>query len=851
MRLRPWARIRRRRQRQRRRTALWLCACSWLLLPAGVAAQSAAPDSTTIFQRAFGQRQQPKVQRLVLPVSVDGKELGLVSAEIKGAQVELQRKSLAELLKPLLQAQLLERLRAPEAPPRITLEDLVQLGLEPNYSADRVTLDIGVPLALRPVQTLSLGSRAQDSGADAGLKILPQAWSWISNLRWNLSLQDSGQDKSQSQRLFVDSAGRWHEWVIESSATVGGIHSPSSASLQSLRLSRDWAPEALRLSLGDVTAMGQGGSSTQTLMGVGLARLFGLNPELATQSLPTATLALPRGATVDVSVNGLPSSTLRLPPGVYRLNDLPVFAGANAVDLMITEPNGQVSHRSFDYFFSSSLLRQGVNEYDLALGYPMTSGGNGRQYDSGQRVLTGWWRRGWSESLSAGISLQARSGSSGSARLAGLDAVVATRLGDFAGWLARSQHRQFGGQAGSLQWRWNSTLQQQATYSVAALAQLSRQSEGYAPIGSELPGPARHDVGLRLSLLWSDGWRGSAGMLRRYNDSTGDDSRDRSLSLRRRINRQWSAELTLGWRRLNQEQDRNIAFLLTHTGVADSSGADRDLLWQNSASIQSEDRRLQWDGLASGSGSWLGSEAIWQLGAGLADARSGQDRTLQWRAQHGRAEGSVFLSEHVSGMGTTRVLDTTVGAAVLGSGEGGWNWSAPVLDSAAQFKPYRGYEGLKLLIDPQADRAVLTSDRFGMPPLANLGAYVPRPLQLDFEDLPSGRSMGMDRPVLLPTYRSVLVVPVGSNALTRIQGRLIGKDGQPLGLQSLLLRNTQGQTIDLFTNRSGQFTSPQLSPGRYILQRPEENTVLASFVVNDDDQARLDIGILQIEGDSP
>lgn len=111
--------------------------------------------------------------------------------------------------------------------------------------------------------------------------------------------------------------------------------------------------------------------------------------------------------------------------------------------------------------------------------------------------------------------------------------------------------------------------------------------------------------------------------------------------------------------------------------------------------------------------------------------------------------------------------------------------------------------------------------------------------------------MGMDRPVLLPTYRSVLVVPVGSNALTRIQGRLIGKDGQPLGLQSLLLRNTQGQTIDLFTNRSGQFTSPQLSPGRYILQRPEENTVLASFVVNDDDQARLDIGILQIEGDSP
>lgn len=842
MRLRPLARAR------TRRMLGWLCACS-LLLPAGARAQSA--DSATLFQRAFGQRQPARLQRLTLPVSVDGQELGLVGAEIRGSRVELERKALAELLQPLLQARVLEALLAPGAAPRIALDELKPLGLEASYASDRVALDIVVPLALRPVQALSLRSRAPDSGTDANVRIRPQPWSWISNLRWNLSLQDSGADTSQHQRLFVDSAGRWQDWVLESGATVSSYSSSTSLSIQGLRLVRDWAPQALRLSLGDVTAMGQGGGSPQALTGIRLARLFGLNPELATQSLPTTTLALPRGAAVDVSINGLPSSSLRLPPGVYRLSDLPVFAGANAVELMITEPDGKVSRRSFDYFFSSSLLRQGVNEYDLALGFPATSGGNGREHDSSQRILTGWWRRGWTDSLSAGISLQARSGASSSARLTGMDAIVATRIGDFAGWLARSQHDSFGGQAGSLQWRWNSAMQQQASYGVSALAQLSRQSEGYAPIGAELPGPAQHDAGLRLSLLWTDGWRGSLGLLRRHNDRSGDDSRDRSLSLRRHLDRHWSAEFTLGWRRLNQQQDRNIALLLTRSGGTTASGTDPVAIWQSSASIQSLDRRLQWDGLVSGSGSWLGSETLWQAGASLSDASSGQDRALQWRAQHGRGEGSVFLSERLSGLGSTRMLEASLATAVLGSAEGGWSWSAPVLDSAAQFKPYRGYEDLKLLVDPQGDRAALSSDRFGTPALANLGSYAPRPLQLDFEDLPPGSSVGMDRPLLLPAYRSVLVVPVGSNAWTRIQGQLLGADGQPLALQSLLLRDDRGQLIDLFTNRSGQFTSPQLPPGRYGLQRPEDNAVLARFVVSDSDQGRLDIGSVQIKGEQP
>lgn len=844
----PTGLVRPARRKQPRITArLW--SASLVLLHACAHAQTAATDSTDLFQRAFGQRQRSAAQQIALPVSVDDREVGLIKAHIRGTHVELDRKELASLLKPLLQDRVLRQLLPGGGrSDRIALEDLRLLGLEANYSADRIALEIGVPLALRDIQPLSLKTRAEDADYNTPLRIRPQPWSFIGNLRWAMSMQDGNGTASQYGRLMMDAAGRWHEWVLEGNGTLGSMDSARSFSRQDLRLVRDWAPEAVRLTLGDVATIGQGGSSSLTLGGVHVARLFGLNPSLSTQSLPGATLALPKGATVDMSVNGLPANTLRLGPGVYKLSDLPVFAGANAVELTITEPGGQVSRRSFDYFFNASLLRPGLHEYDLALGYPVSFDGNGRSYDTRQRMMSAWWRRGWTDSLTAGISLQTRNSASLDARMQGLDAVWATLAGDFSGWLAQSRHGTFGGQAGSLQWRWVSSTQQDASRSWSASVQGSQYSEGFAPVTSDRPGPALRDVGLRLSLLWQGGWRGNLGSIRRNNISSGERSSETSLSLRHRIGPYWSAEATLAWRRLGQEQDRNIAFLLSRSG----GNTDTDTRWQTTASIQSQDQRLQWDGAVSGRGAWLGSNTAWQMGANHSEALSGQASSAQMRALSGRLDSGLFLSENRSSSGNTRQVEATLAGAVVASADGGWNWSSPVTDSAVQFKPYKGYEEIKLLVDPQFDRAALTSDRFGTPPLANLSAYVPRELQLDFENLPAGRGIGMDRPVLAPAYRSVLVVPFGSNAQTQVRGLLLDSGGEPQPLQALLLFDSTGRKVtDLFTNRKGQFTSSQLAPGRYALKQPGNDAELASVQVQETDAGILDIGTVQIKGDEP
>jgi hypothetical protein len=129
---------------------------------------------------------------------------------------------------------------------------------------------------------------------------------------------------------------------------------------------------------------------------------------------------------------------------------------------------------------------------------------------------------------------------------------------------------------------------------------------------------------------------------------------------------------------------------------------------------------------------------------------------------------------------------------------------------------------------------------------------VPRQLQLDIENLPPGLSLGSDRPLLLPAYRSVLVVPVGSNARTQVTGRLLGPKQMPAPLHTLLLTQAgASDSLDLFTNRKGMFMSSQLTPGAYELSQPGSSQVLARFVVGEETEGIMDIGIIQMSGEKP
>jgi outer membrane usher protein len=219
-----------------------------------------------------------------------------------------------------------------------------------------------------------------------------------------------------------------------------------------------------------------------------------------------------------------------------------------------------------------------------------------------------------------------------------------------------------------------------------------------------------------------------------------------------------------------------------------------------------------------------------------------------------RAEVSAYLTDNRSlgaGGGKSRLAEAAFASALIAS-PGGWALTRPVSDSAALMVPLPGYENLRLYVDPMLDRSAAASDRFGAPVLTDLNAYTAREIQLDVANLPPGRSLGVDRPLLQPSYRSITIVPVGSNANLQFSGSLLTAQGQPAGLISLRLSPVgKGEAVDLFTSRRGRFTSPPLPPGRYWLTVAGDAQPLKQLQIDEGQAGLIDLGTLNMLADSP
>ena len=151
-------------------------------------------------------------------------------------------------------------------------------------------------------------------------------------------------------------------------------------------------------------------------------------------------------------------------------------------------------------------------------------------------------------------------------------------------------------------------------------------------------------------------------------------------------------------------------------------------------------------GLVDGEATLSAQTLFMELG-GL-QAGSGHDTSLRANLLTGRGDASWAVTRVQGVAGASTLHELTLASAVIVS-PAGIQVGATVADSAAVLVPRRGFDGLKLVVDPRGERVAASSDRWGPPVLSDLLAYSPRELQLDVENLPPGRGLGIDRPLLL------------------------------------------------------------------------------------------------------
>lgn len=825
-----------------------------LVLGAGAVAQPAAAPSN-LFEQAFAKRRPAAVQQIALPTTLDGREIGLINAQIRSDGLWLSREALKGALAQVLLPSGLDTLSGAEpAGAWVSAEALKNMGLEAVYSAQNITLELKVPMQLRLTRVLSLDDRtggAQSLQPDSIL--MPERWSLITNSRWVLSTTRTDIGEVTTVRTYLEAAQRMGDWVLEAAGSVPLSQAGAASTRDLTRLVRDWPERAIRLSVGDLSTTARPGLPAIAAGGIQVSRRFSLNPALNAQSQPSERLVLPQGASVDVRSNGFVSRSLQLAPGVYELKDIPVFTGANEVEFNIVEPGGRTSTRRFDYFFDASVLAPGLTEFDVAFGRPSQVGAQGLRYAPEQSVAGLSWRQGFTAQTTLGAAAQWRSAVSGRVRVLQADGLWATPWGTVQAYVTQNDHPGFSGRSASLQWSAQSTVRREVEagrWGWAAVLQSSWRAPGHATLLSDAATAGGQDIGARWSAITPTGWTASITASRKRAGLPGDNGRAISLSVRKGIAAQWSMEAVLSSQHEASGSRQQASISIRYSGKTQANGiTPRGVL-----SYQSVDRRWQLDAEATGTAMVAGADAPWRMLASTTRSALAQETSLRASVNTSRAELSAFANESRragGAAGFSQVAEVALGSGLIAT-RSGWAITKPVSDSAAVVAPRAGYEQLSIYIDPSLDRAAASSDRFGAPVLSDLNAYTPREIQLDVADLPPGLSLGVDRPVLQPTYRSVITVPLGSNARVQFTGAVLTSKGQAAGLMALRLTPAEkGEPVELFTSRRGRFTSPPLPPGRYVLSVPGDTIALKVLTIDPQQAGIVDIGSIQLGSSEP
>ncbi len=145
-----------------------------------------------------------------------------------------------------------------------------------------------------------------------------------------------------------------------------------------------------------------------TLGGVSYGREFSLDPyfiRYPTLGLSDAVMTPSRAA---IYVNGLLVREVALPPGRFELKDLPLASGAGVTRVVIRDAFGHEREIVSPYYFTSSILQPGLQEFSYNLGVRRNHVASA-SWDYDRPVFLGVHRIGLTDALTAGLRLEADS----------------------------------------------------------------------------------------------------------------------------------------------------------------------------------------------------------------------------------------------------------------------------------------------------------------------------------------------------------------------------------------------------------------------------------------------------------
>lgn len=786
------------------------------------------------FSASAGTRPPIPRASLVAPIIVDGqsREQAWVFPSTDEEQFLVEASPLLLSLGPELVPARLESIRAKiESAGVIRLKRLRDVGLSPRFDPLTLELAIQVPPQAKRILTKNIVAREESISGNTYRSSPASAYV---NLRTSQPFQypATGHSSRLPFGATFDFAGNFHSWVLDSGATYTE-HDSAPWKRNDTALVKDSEEKMLRFTAGDQVTPSVAYLSGKNIGGIGITRVFAIQPNTTTQPISRTELLLKRPSQVEVIVNGTVQNQLRLPAGPVNVQDFPLASGFNNVALKITDDLGKVEIVNLTIFYDSQALGKGVQSFSYHVGAPSTPLGAGRHYEGKNINFSFFHRKGLSDRFTGGLFAQGDEHQN----LVGLESILIGKFGSLS--LTPAASRIAGLRpdlAGRLRYQ---TLDGYRGQLHPLRFSLESEYKGwrFAPVGvTEPSNPYAWSLDGYTLYRSSSGIDFGLGALYQFQRASPVDRWQGRSDFTALLSNSLRASVNYAY---THDAHREHRVFLSFTWV-ESSGRQ---YVNGSYDHPTKTQRLD---LVRTAGQPYDDV---QLAAGLQ--RSPEQNSVSAQAEY-VAQRANFRLDHQSNMpreqGKTNHITTAGFSTALVWAGSSVSLSRPIYDSFAIFPTRGAARGEEIPINPQGDSAEAYAGGWLPAVVPGVNSYYQTPISLDTSRLPAGISVAEEYFHVKPTYKSGVEVMIGAEASATAIGILTAK-GKPLALASGEVFSSEGKGGSVFfTNKHGQFIAENLQPGIYRLHFYEGNFRDRQFSVPEGARGIVRLGKLPVEG---
>ena len=815
-------------------------------------------DMAALFAKAFGKKAATSgPSRITVELRVNSSILGDVElfTNKHGTIDRVETIKLLELLEDVLKDHVYLRVKKQlKAIQKTTFTTLAPLGISAFYNPTNLSLDLEIRSELRKPQILSLLNKKKASVREEN-KIAASNVSAFLNAYTNVGLSSR---KSSEPDLRMK---------LEGSLNIRGVVVESTTNYRNERFEQGRTtatydrPEKLqRFTLGNISTGNRNFQENLELNGLRISKEFFLDPSLKISPRGSQSIVLDSDSEVELYINNQLVRRFHLREGVYSLEDIGLYDGANNIRVRIKDEFGKVTVKTSQQYYDSHLLRHGLSLFAISVGYLSNEQAYSNSDLEKTPIFSGYYQKGVTKDLTLGLDVQI----SPDNYLLGAETLASFSLGTVKNSFAISggDEGRETGFATSFEFRPSKnrelisldTLRQDFlgldTSSRGLLNSWTIAGEYRSEEFDLLNGtdPNKEDTstsdlnGVSLvtnsasnyklkaklqtnfSLNINENWQGNLGLgVADYYDS--EESYYANLSTTRRFDN--GVRLRLG-ARYDTEDDFSMNLQLSIPLSRKKGKKKIDLDFFADSKVNSLDSKLSFKPIGRvGKNSLAGSLEHYQ-----DEDSQQQNLDIKYRDTHFETKLTARNRFNKDSRENKQQLDIGFNTSVACVG-GSCATSYPINDSFALVSGPTNQTGPIALSSNSLRFKYSDGNDTGLPDdytalitgkdkkaIVRLESYKTQHINVDESTLPNGYDTEKTEFEVFPRYHQGFIIKAGGEPATTIDGVLVDNKKKPLAYKGgqWVPLSKEGKTIAFFSNKAGRFRVNSIPSGRYKLE---------------------------------